>query len=71
VLEIRKDEKGLIAKFPRRGDLVLVPMAENMFAGRESSAKFYFARGPDGKIGELRFSLLDAWNVLFRKIKQI
>jgi CubicO group peptidase (beta-lactamase class C family) len=69
VLEIRRDEKGLTAKFPRRGDLLLVPMAENRFAGRESSAKFEFARGQDRKGWELRLSLLDAWRVLFRKIE--
>lgn len=36
ILEIRMGEKGLKAKFPRREDLALVPMAVDKLAGRES-----------------------------------
>lgn len=69
-LTIELGEKGLRIPFARRGDLVLVPMAEERFAGKESSTKFRFVRGEDGRIRELRFSMLDAWNVRFSRVEK-
>ena len=66
-LAVRLGEKGLYIPFVKRGDLFLVPMAEERLAGKASSTKFRFVRGNDGKIRELRFSMLDAWNVRFRR----
>jgi hypothetical protein len=42
-------------------------MAEDRFAGKDSSTKFRFVVGSNGKIVELRFSTLDAWNVRFTR----
>jgi hypothetical protein len=69
-LAVRLGEKGLYIPFVRRGDLLLVPMAEERFAGKDSSTKFRFIRVVAGKIKELRFSMPDAWNVRFTKIEQ-
>lgn len=41
-----------------------------MFAGKDSSTKFQFLRGSDGKVTELRFSTLDAWKVRFRRLQK-
>jgi CubicO group peptidase (beta-lactamase class C family) len=68
VLEVKIDEKGLYIPFIRRSDLLLIPIAKDKFAGQKSSAKFCFTRGDDGKVKELRFSMLDAWNVRFKRI---
>jgi len=69
-LTVNLGEKGLNIPFARRGDLMLVPIAEERFAGKGSSTKFRFVRGTDGKISELRFSMPDAWNVRFTRIGQ-
>jgi hypothetical protein len=69
-LTIELGEKGLRIPFVRRGDLVLVPVAEERFAGKDSSTKFRFIRGEGGRIRELRFSMLDAWNVRFSRVEK-
>jgi CubicO group peptidase (beta-lactamase class C family) len=69
-LTIELGEEGLRIPFVRRGDLVLVPLAEERFAGKDSSTKFRFIRGEDGRIRELRFSMLDAWNVRFSRVEK-
>jgi hypothetical protein len=68
VLEVKIGEKGLYIPFTRRSDLLLIPIAKDKFAGQRSSAKFFFSRGSDGKVTELRFSMIDAWNVRFKRI---
>jgi CubicO group peptidase (beta-lactamase class C family) len=68
VLEVKMAENGLYIPFIRRSDLLLIPIAEDRFAGQGSSAKFSFNRGGNGKVVELRFSMLDAWNVRFTRI---
>lgn len=68
VLEVKIGEKGLYIPFTRRSDLLLIPIAKDKFAGQKSSAKFCFSRGSDGKVTELRFSMMDAWNVRFTRI---
>lgn len=68
VLEVKMGEKGLYIPFTRRGDLHLIPIAKDRFSGQNSSAKFSFSRGSDGKVTELRFSMIDAWNVCFKRI---
>ena len=69
-LTVEFGENGLRIPFIRRGDLVLVPVAEERFAGKDSSTKFRFVRGEDGRIRELRFSMLDAWNVRFSRVEK-
>ena len=69
VLEVRMGENGLYIPFIRRSDLLLIPIAEDRFAGQRSSAKFCFIRGGDDKVTELCFSMLDAWNVRFTRIR--
>jgi CubicO group peptidase (beta-lactamase class C family) len=69
-LTVKLGEKGLNIPFARVGDLVLVPVAEERFAGKDSSTKFRFVRGEDGKVKELRFSMLDAWNVRFTRLEK-
>jgi hypothetical protein len=71
VLEVKIGEKGLYIPFIRRSDLPLIPIARDKFAGQESSVKLCFSRGSDGRVTELRFSLLDAWNVRFTRIENI
>jgi len=68
VLEVKAGENGLYMPFIRRGDLLLVPLAKDRFAGQNSSLKIRFTRSSDGAIKELFFSLLDAWNVRFTRI---
>jgi hypothetical protein len=68
VLEVKMGEKGLYIPFTRRSDLYLIPIAKDRFAGQNSSAKFFFYRGSDGKVTELCFSMIDAWNVRFKRI---
>ena len=68
VLEVKIGEKGLYIPFIRRNDLLLIPIARDKFAGQKSSVKLCFSRGIDGKVTELRFSMLDAWNVRFTRI---
>jgi hypothetical protein len=69
VLEVKIGEKGLYIPFTRRSDLLLIPIAKDKFAGQNSSAKLNFSRGSDGKVTELRFSMIDAWNVRFKRIE--
>ncbi len=69
-LEVRPGENGLVIPFARRGDLVLVPIADERFAGKDSSTKFRFVRDSDGRIKELRFSMKDAWNVRFARMEE-
>jgi len=68
-LEVKQGESRLVIPFVRRADLVLVPIAEERFAGKDSATKFRFIRGDDDKIKELRFSMKDAWNVRFRRME--
>jgi len=70
-LEVKLGEKGLFIPFIRRDDLLLVPMAVDRFAGKDSSTKLRFVRGSNGKISELRFSMLDARNVKFTRLENI
>ena len=69
-LEVRSGVGGLAIPFARRGDLVLVPIAAERFAGRNSSTKFRFVRDGDGRIKELHFSMKDAWNVRFARMEE-
>ena len=69
-LEVRSGVDGLTIPFVRRGDLVLVPIAAERFAGRNSSTKFRFVRDGDGRIKELCFSMKDAWNVRFTRMEE-
>lgn len=69
-LEVRFGVDGLAIPFARRGDLVLVPIAADRFAGRNSSTKFRFVRDGDGRIRELHFSMKDAWNVRFTRMEE-
>lgn len=71
VLEVKIGEKGLYIPFTRRSDLHLIPIAKDKFAGQNSSAKFSFSRDGEGKVTELFFSMLDAWNVRFKRIGSI
>jgi len=68
VLEVKIGEKGLYIPFIRRSDLLLIPIAKDKFAGQRSSAKFCFSRDGEGKVTELFFSMMDAWNVRFKRI---
>jgi len=68
MMEVKIGEKGLYIPFIRRSDLLLIPIARDKFAGQKSSVKFCFSRESDGKVTELRFSMLDAWNVRFTRI---
>ena len=68
VLEVKMGEKGLYIPFIRRSDLPLIPIAKDKFAGQNSSAKFFFYRDGEGKVTELFFSMLDAWNVRFKRM---
>lgn len=68
LLEVKLGEKGLVIPFIRRNDLFLIPIAKDRFGGRDSSAKFSFHRGSDGRVAGLNFSLLDARNVRFARI---
>jgi len=69
-LEVKLGEKGLFIPFIRRSDLLLVPVAEDRFAGKDSSTKLRFVRGSDGRIAEIRFSMMDAWNVRFARVEK-
>ena len=68
VIEVKMGVKGLYLPYPKVGDLTLVPMARDRFAGKDASVKIVFVRDGGGKVRELRFSLLDAWNVRFVRI---
>ncbi len=70
VLEVKLNEKGLFIPFIRRSDLLLVPVAEDSFTGKNSSTKLRFIRGNNGKIVELRFSMTDARNVRFARVEK-
>jgi CubicO group peptidase (beta-lactamase class C family) len=69
VLEVKNGEEGLYIPFIRRSDLHLLPLAKDKFAGRNSSAKFSFSRDGEGKVTGLFFSMMDAWNVRFKRIE--
>jgi hypothetical protein len=68
VLEVKMGEKGLYIPFIRRSDLLLIPIAKDKFAGQNSSAKFSFSRDGEGKVTGLFFSMMDAWNVRFKRM---
>ena len=68
VLEVKIGENGLYIPFIRRSDLHLIPIAKDKFAGQNSSAKFCFSRNDEGKATELFFSMMDAWNVRFKRM---
>lgn len=68
VLEIRAGKNGLYIPYIQKEDLLLVPIAEDRFAGKGTSAKLTFSRDSKGQIEELRFSMMDAWNVRFTRI---
>jgi CubicO group peptidase (beta-lactamase class C family) len=68
VLEVKIGEKGLYIPFTRRSDLFLIAIAKDKFAGQNSSAKLCFSRDSEGKVSELFFSMIDAWNVRFNRI---
>jgi CubicO group peptidase (beta-lactamase class C family) len=71
VLQVKIGEKGLYIPFIRRSDLLLIPIAKDKFAGQNSSAKFNFSRDGEGKVTELFFSMIDAWNVRFKRVGSI
>lgn len=68
VLEVKIGEKGLYIPFTRRSDMFLIPIAKDKFAGQRSSAKLCFYRDGEGKVTKLFFSMMDAWNVRFKRI---
>jgi len=68
LLEVKIGEKGLYIPFTRRSDMFLIPIAKDKFAGQRSSAKLSFSRDGEGKVTELLFSMMDAWNVRFKRI---
>jgi len=66
-IEVKLGEKGLSLVYPRGSDLVLVPVAKDRFAGKDSMAKIVFARDAAGKVIEFRISYLGARNVRFTR----
>jgi len=64
-IEVEPGEQGLSLLFPKGGDLSLVPVARDRFAGKGALIKIRFVRDSSGGVGELLFSYIGARNVRF------